>query len=43
MLVMKHLQKVYRTHLIETHALRDFSISVGEGEFLPTPVRCTVA
>jgi len=34
MLVMKHLQKVYRTHLIETHALRDFSISVGEGEFV---------
>src|SRR6201988_857038 len=34
MLVMKHLQKVYRTHLIETHALRDFSIAVGEGEFV---------
>ena len=34
MLVMKHLQKVYRTHLIETHALRDFSINVGEGEFV---------
>ena len=34
MLVMKHLQKVYRTHLIETHALRDFSIQVGEGEFV---------
>ncbi|GAP65118.1 ABC transporter ATP-binding protein [Mizugakiibacter sediminis] len=34
MLVMTHLQKVYRTHLIETHALRDFSIHVGEGEFV---------
>ena len=34
MLVMKHLQKVYRTLLIETHALRDFSIQVGEGEFV---------
>ena len=34
MLVMKHLQMVYRTHLIETHALRDFSIHVREGEFV---------
>ncbi|MGB2788140.1 MAG: ABC transporter ATP-binding protein [Dokdonella sp.] len=31
---MTHLQKVYRTHLIETHALRDFSINVREGEFV---------
>ena len=28
MLTMTHLQKVYRTHLIETYALRDFSIRV---------------
>ncbi len=34
MLKMTHLQKVYRTHLIETYALRDFSISVREGEFV---------
>ena len=34
MLKMTHLQKVYRTHLIETHALRDFSITVREGEFV---------
>ena len=34
MLKMTHLQKVYRTHLIETHALRDFSIHVREGEFV---------
>ncbi|KAB2897555.1 MAG: ABC transporter ATP-binding protein [Dokdonella sp.] len=34
MLSMNHLQKVYRTHLIETHALRDFSIHVDEGEFV---------
>lgn len=34
MLKMTHLQKVYRTHLIETHALRDFSINVKEGEFV---------
>lgn len=34
MLKMNHLQKVYRTHLIETHALRDFSIHVRAGEFV---------
>ena len=34
MLTMTHLQKVYRTHLIETYALRDFSINVREGEFV---------
>ncbi|GAA0724693.1 hypothetical protein GCM10009105_37510 [Dokdonella soli] len=34
MLKMTHLQKVYRTHLIETYALRDFSIQVREGEFV---------
>ena len=34
MLKMTHLSKVYRTHLIETHALRDFSIHVREGEFV---------
>jgi putative ABC transport system ATP-binding protein len=31
---MNHLSKVYRTHMIETHALRDFSIHVREGEFV---------
>jgi putative ABC transport system ATP-binding protein len=34
MLSMKQLKKVYRTHLIETHALRDFSLEVREGEFV---------
>ncbi|HPF74555.1 MAG: ABC transporter ATP-binding protein [Rhodanobacteraceae bacterium] len=34
MLVMKDLSKVYRTHLIETHALRGFDINVREGEFV---------
>ena len=34
MLVMKHLQKVYRTQMIETHALRGFDIDVREGEFV---------
>jgi putative ABC transport system ATP-binding protein len=34
MLVMKNLSKVYRTEMIETHALRDFNINVREGEFL---------
>jgi len=34
MLTMKQLSKVYRTHLIETHALRSFDIDVREGEFV---------
>ncbi|BBB69126.1 ABC transporter ATP-binding protein [Undibacterium sp. YM2] len=34
MLRMKNLSKVYRTHLIETHALRGFDIHVKEGEFV---------
>jgi putative ABC transport system ATP-binding protein len=34
MLTMKNLSKVYRTHLIETHALRGFDIEVREGEFV---------
>ena len=34
MLKMSHLSKVYRTDMVETHALRDFSIHVREGEFV---------
>ncbi|MBR7778567.1 ABC transporter ATP-binding protein [Undibacterium rugosum] len=34
MLRMNALSKVYRTHLIETHALRGFEIHVREGEFV---------
>ena len=34
MLSMQHISKVYRTDLIETHALRDFSVEVGDGEFV---------
>ncbi len=34
MLEMQHISKVYRTELIETHALRDFSLKVDEGEFV---------
>ena len=34
MLRMKNLSKVYRTHLIETHALRGFDIHVQDGEFV---------
>jgi putative ABC transport system ATP-binding protein len=34
MLVMKNLSKVYRTEMIETHALRGFDINVREGEFV---------
>jgi putative ABC transport system ATP-binding protein len=34
MLKMTQLSKVYRTHMIETHALRGFDIDVAEGEFV---------
>ena len=34
MLHMKDLTKVYRTHMIETHALRGFDIEVKKGEFV---------
>jgi putative ABC transport system ATP-binding protein len=34
MLRMTNLSKVYRTHMIETHALRGFEIHVQQGEFV---------
>ena len=34
MLQMTHIQKVYRTELIETHALRELTLSVAAGEFV---------
>jgi putative ABC transport system ATP-binding protein len=34
MLKMSDISKVYRTELVETHALRDLSLHVGEGEFV---------
>ena len=34
MLKMNQLSKVYRTHMIETHALRGFDIHVKDGEFV---------
>ena len=34
MLKMHDISKVYRTDLIETHALRDFTLEVEEGEFV---------
>jgi putative ABC transport system ATP-binding protein len=34
MLEMQHVAKVYRTDLVETHALRDLSLKVDEGEFI---------
>src|SRR5579864_1238607 len=34
MLKMQNVGKVYRTDLIETHALRDFSVEVNAGEFI---------
>ena len=34
MLKMRNISKIYRTDLIETHALRDFSLEVNAGEFI---------
>jgi putative ABC transport system ATP-binding protein len=34
MLKMHNVSKVYRTDTVETHALREFSLGVDEGEFL---------
>ena len=34
MLQMDKLQKVYRTEMVETYALRDFNLTVNEGEFV---------
>jgi putative ABC transport system ATP-binding protein len=34
MLQMKNVSKIYRTDTVETHALREFSLSVEEGEFV---------
>jgi putative ABC transport system ATP-binding protein len=34
MLQMNEIQKIYRTELVETHALREMSLSVTDGEFV---------
>ncbi|MDO6428338.1 ABC transporter ATP-binding protein [Thalassotalea sp. 1_MG-2023] len=34
MLVMSDINKVYQTELVQTHALRDFNLTVKEGEFI---------
>lgn len=34
MLQMTHIQKVYRTEVVETHALRELTLSVNDGEFV---------
>ena len=34
MLRMQNISKIYRTESVETHALREFSLTVGEGEFV---------
>ncbi|MHB1542886.1 MAG: ABC transporter ATP-binding protein, partial [Steroidobacteraceae bacterium] len=34
MLEMHNISKIYRTDLIETHALRGFSLQVAAGEFI---------
>lgn len=34
MLSMTNIKKVFRTEVVETHALRDFSLNVNEGDFV---------
>ena len=34
MLAMQHVSKIYRTELVETHALRELDLTVKEGEFV---------
>ncbi len=34
MLTMNNVSKVFRTDLVETHALRDFNLTVDEGDFV---------
>jgi putative ABC transport system ATP-binding protein len=34
MLQMSHIRKIYRTELVETHALRELSVSIASGEFV---------
>lgn len=34
MLQMKHIKKIYRTELVETHALREMTVAVKAGEFV---------
>jgi len=34
MLKMNNINKIYRTELVETHALREFNLTVNEGEFV---------
>ena len=34
MLQMQQIQKIYRTELVQTHALRDLTVSVKDGEFV---------
>ena len=34
MLKMQNISKVYRAGMVETHALREFSLEVDEGEFM---------
>lgn len=38
MLSMKSVSKVFKTDLVETHALRDFNLEVNEGEFVAVTV-----
>ena len=43
MLQMNDIKKVYRTDLVETHALEGLSLTVGDGEFVAVEGRRSVA
>ncbi|WP_409098543.1 ATP-binding cassette domain-containing protein, partial [Streptomyces galilaeus] len=34
MLKMNNISKIYQTEMVQTHALRDFTLQVDEGEFI---------
>ena len=34
MLQMQNISKIFRTELVETHALREFNLTVNSGEFV---------
>ena len=45
MLKMNNVSKIYRTELVETHALRNVNLEIQEGEFVSVtgPTRRSVA
>ena len=41
MLSMQNVSMIYRTETVETHALRDFSLEVDEGDFISVSGQCS--